>query len=213
MKAMTKRANRWYKTAEFARLNGVTVRTLHHYDRVGLVKPSGRTEKGYRLYGERDFARLQQVVTLKFIGFPLKQIGDILNRGSFDLAKALHQQREIIVEQRSGLERAVRAIEKVERVLASSDEPNWEVFAEIIEVINMQNDMEWTNKYYSEEANQKIAERAATVAQRPSPALRDPVRPSLLLGRVHPHRSAVPVPRSGGLSSPRARCDSARRCR
>ena len=163
MKAMTKRANRWYKTAEFARLNGVTVRTLHHYDRVGLVKPSGRTEKGYRLYGERDFARLQQVVTLKFIGFPLKQIGDILNRGSFDLAKALHQQREIIVEQRSRLELAIKAIEKVERVLASADEPNWEMFAEIIEVINMQNDMEWTNKYYSEEANQKIAERAATV--------------------------------------------------
>lgn len=162
MKAMTKRTNPWYKAAEFARLNGVTVRTLHHYDRLGLLKPSGRTPKGYRLYGERDFARLQQVVTLKFIGFPLKQIEDILNRGSFDLAKELRSQREIIVEQRSRLEKAVKAIEKVERLLASTAEPDWEVFAEIIEVINMQNDMEWTNKYYSEEAKQKIAERAAT---------------------------------------------------
>lgn len=163
MKAMTKRSNRWYKAAEFASLNGVTVRTLHHYDRVGLLKPSGRTPKGYRIYGERDFARLQQIVTLKFIGFPLKEIGDILNRDSFDLAKELRRQREIIVEQRNRFEKAVKAIENVERLLASTDEPDWEAFAEIIEVIIMQKDMEWTNKYYSEEAKEKIAARAATV--------------------------------------------------
>lgn len=178
MKVMAKRSTRLYKTAEFARLAGVTVRTLHHYDRLGLLKPSGRTAKGYRLYGERDFARLQQIVTLKFIGFPLKQIKDILNRGSSDLQKELRRQREIIAEQRRRLELAIDAIERVERVLASTDEPDWEVFTEIIEVINMQHDMEWTNKYYSEEAKEKIAERAQTVprevieqAQRDWPAL------------------------------------------
>ena len=186
MKAMTRRAGRFYKAAEFARLAGVTVRTLHHYDRLGLLKPTGRTPKGHRLYGERDFARLQQVVTLKFIGFPLKQIKDILNRSSFDLAGELRRQREIISEQRRRLEQAVNAIEKVERVLASTDEPDWEVFAEIIEVINMQRDMTWTNKYYSEEAKQKIAERASTVprdvieqAQRDWPALIKEVEASL----------------------------------
>jgi DNA-binding transcriptional MerR regulator len=186
MKVMTKKAGRLYKTAEFASLAGVTVRTLHHYDRLGLLKPAGRTAKGHRLYGERDFARLQQIVTLKFIGFPLKQIKSILNRGSFDLAKELRSQREIILEQRRRLELAVKAIEKVEGVLASTDEPDWEVFAEIIEVINMQNDMEWTNKYYSEEAKQKIADRAATVpremieqAQRDWPALINEVEASL----------------------------------
>src|SRR5712692_1172200 len=186
MKAMTKRSERLYKTAEFAKLAGVTVRTLHYYDRLGLLKPSARTAKGYRLYGERDFARLQQIVTLKFIGFPLKQIKRILNRDSFDLAKELRSQREIIVEQRRRLELAVKAIEKVERVLASTAEPDWEVFAEIIEVIKMQNDMQWTNKYYSVEAKQKIAERAATVprdvieqAQRDWPALIKEVEASL----------------------------------
>src|SRR5690348_14943471 len=100
MKVMAKKAGRFYKTAEFARLASVTVRTLHHYDRLGLLKPSGRTAKDHRLYGERDFARLQQIVTLKFIGFPLKQIKNILNRDSFDLACELRSQREIIGEQR-----------------------------------------------------------------------------------------------------------------
>ena len=186
MKAMTKRSERFYKTAEFAKLAGVTVRTLHHYDRLGLLKPSSRTAKGYRLYGERDFARLQQIVTLKFIGFPLKQIKSILNRDSFDLSNELRSQREIIVEQRRRLELAIKAIEKVESVLASTDEPDWEVFAEIIEVINMQQDMKWTDKYYSEEAKQKIAERAATVprdlieqAQRDWPVLIKEVEASL----------------------------------
>jgi DNA-binding transcriptional MerR regulator len=163
MKPMTKKVSRWYKAAEFARLAGVTVRTLHHYDRLGLLKPSGRTAKGYRLYGERDFARLQQIVTLKFIDFPLKQIKSILDRGTFDLADELRRQREVIAEQRNRLELAIKAIEKVERVLASTDEPDWEMFAEIIEVINMQHDMSWTDKYYSEEAKQTIAERARTV--------------------------------------------------
>ena len=186
MKVMTKKIGRFYKTAEFAKLAGVTARTLHHYDRLGLLKPTGRTAKGHRLYGERDFARLQQIVTLKFIGFPLKQIKNILNRDSFDLATELRSQRDIIVEQRRRLELAVKAIERVEGVLASTDVPDWEVFAEIIEVINMQKDMEWTNKYYSEEAKQKIADRAATVprevieqAQQDWPALINEVEAAL----------------------------------
>ena len=67
------RSNPVYRVSEFAEKAGVTVRTLHHYDRLGLLKPSGRTIAGYRLYGDRDFARLQQIVTLKFIGLPLRQ--------------------------------------------------------------------------------------------------------------------------------------------
>ena len=55
---MTKTAERYFKASVFARLSGVTVRTLHHYDRLGLLEPSGRSAAGYRLYGERDFVRL-----------------------------------------------------------------------------------------------------------------------------------------------------------
>ena len=56
-----------YRVSEFAEKAGVTVRTLHHYDRMGLLKPSGRTGAGYRLYGERDFARLQQIVIIPWV--------------------------------------------------------------------------------------------------------------------------------------------------
>jgi DNA-binding transcriptional MerR regulator len=148
-----------YQASEFAELTGVTVRALHHYDRLGLLKPSGRTASGYRLYGERDFARLQQIVTLKFIGLSLKQIKEILERDSFDLSKALRVQREILGEKRRHLEAAIVAIEKAERLLASNGEPDWETFAKIIEVINMQNDWEWVKKYYTEEQLEELAQR------------------------------------------------------
>ena len=63
-----------YQAHEFAELAGVTIRTLHHYDRLGLLKPSRRTEAGYRLYSESDLVRLEQIIVLKFLGLPLKRI-------------------------------------------------------------------------------------------------------------------------------------------
>ena len=154
-----------FQAIEFAKLAGVTVRTLHHYDRISLLKPSGYTGAGYRLYRQHDLIRLQQIVTLKFIGFSLTQIKNLLNSNSFDLTVALNQQREIISEKRQQLDLAINALEKAQTLMATNNEPDWEAFKRIIEVINMQNNIEWTEKYYSEEADQKIAERAAKIPQ------------------------------------------------
>jgi DNA-binding transcriptional MerR regulator len=152
-----------FQAIEFARIAGVTVRTLHHYDRIGLLKPTRYTTAGYRLYSKQDLVRLQQIVTLKFIGFPLNQIKNLLNSNSFDLTTALNQQKAIIAEKRQQLDLAIKAIEKARGLLVTNEEPDWEAFKQIIEVINMQNNMDWTKKYYSETAQQKIAERAATI--------------------------------------------------
>jgi DNA-binding transcriptional MerR regulator len=152
-----------YRASEFARLAGVTVRALHHYDRLGLLKPTRRTASGYRLYGERDFARLQQIVTLKFVGFSLKQIKNVLDRDTRDLATTLRIQRIILLEKGRQVESAVRAIEEAERLIEGGTEPGREVFAKIIEVIEMQNNTDWTKKYYSEEAQRKISERQQTI--------------------------------------------------
>lgn len=151
-----------YQVSEFAEKAGVTVRTLHHYDRLGLLKPSGRTEAGYRLYGERDFARLQHIVTLKFIGLPLRQIKDLLDRGDLDLKSTLSLQRRLLLEKRLQVEAAIQAIEEAERSLKSGSTPDLAALKTIIEVMERQNNMEWAKKYYTEEAQTKIAERART---------------------------------------------------
>ena len=76
------------RAREFADLAGVTVRTLHHYDRLGLLK-ARRSDTGYRLYSERDLERLEQVVALKFLGVPLKQIKALLDGEPLELQKEI----------------------------------------------------------------------------------------------------------------------------
>ncbi|HEX8843197.1 MAG TPA: MerR family transcriptional regulator [Pyrinomonadaceae bacterium] len=144
---------------QFAERAGVTVRTLHHYDRMGLLKPSRYTASGYRLYTERDLARLQQIVTLKFIGLPLKEIKELLDHREFDLTTTLRLQRRIIEERRRHLDMTIEAIKRAENAMSSAGEPDWEAFRKIIEVINMQNDMEWMKKYYTEEQLADLARR------------------------------------------------------
>lgn len=148
-----------FRAQEFAERSGVTVRTLHHYDRLGLLKPSRHTESGYRLYGERDFARLQQIVMLKFVGLSLKEIKELLAGSELDLAATLRLQRRIVEERRRHLESVIEAIERAEREAARGARLDWETFKRIIEAINMQNNTDWMKKYYTEEQLAELAQR------------------------------------------------------
>jgi MerR family transcriptional regulator, thiopeptide resistance regulator len=152
-----------YKVREFAERAGVTVRTLHHYDRLGLLPASGRTQAGYRLYGERDLVRLQQIVTLKFIGLSLQEIKALLlDRTQPDLTATLRLQRLLLVEKRRRVEMAIQAIDQAEWSTQPGCAPDWKALKKIIEVMEMQSNMDWTKKYYSDEAQAKIAEGART---------------------------------------------------
>lgn len=154
---------RFYRASEFAALTGVTVRTLHHYDRAGLLRPSRRTGAGYRLYGAREFARLQQILTLKFIGLPLEEIRRLLERRALDLSETLRLQRGALSEKRRQLDMALRAVREAEEVVArgGGGEPDWEAFRRIVEVITMQHDTEWMKKYYTEEQLADLARRGS----------------------------------------------------
>jgi MerR family transcriptional regulator, thiopeptide resistance regulator len=99
-----------YRVREFAKLTGVTVKALHHYDRVGLLEPR-RTRAGYRLYSAADRDRLEQITALKFVGLPLRQIKTLLDRRSASMVDALTRQRRGLDEQRRTLGRAIAAID------------------------------------------------------------------------------------------------------
>src|SRR4051794_32555529 len=71
------------KVGESARRTGLTIRTLHHYDELGLLRPSGHTESGHRLYTAADVARLQQVLSLRQLGFSLDEVRACLDRPGF----------------------------------------------------------------------------------------------------------------------------------
>lgn len=151
-----------YRVSQFAEKAGVTVRTLHHYDRLGLLKPSGRTDAGYRLYTDRDFARLQQIETLKFIGLPLRQIKDVLDGNNLNVPETLRLQRRLLNHKKQQIELALRAIDEAERSTQRGKMPDWTNLKKIIEVMEMQSSKDWMKQYYSEDAQTKIAEKART---------------------------------------------------
>jgi len=142
---------------QFAARAGVSVRALHHYDRLGLLRPA-RSQSGYRVYREQDLSRLEQIVTLRFLGLPLRDIPALLNRTA-SLADALSTQRKALEDKRRELTKAIDAIAKAERLLSSGREPGPELYQTIIEVITMQENKNWTDKYYDETARAKVDKR------------------------------------------------------
>jgi DNA-binding transcriptional MerR regulator len=83
-----------HTVGEVARRAGISVRTLHHYDAIDLLAPSGRSDAGYRLYEHSDIARLQQILFYRELGVPLDEIAKAMTDPDFDRATALRRQRE-----------------------------------------------------------------------------------------------------------------------
>src|SRR3990172_12848020 len=87
-----------YTVKKLASLAGVSVRTLHYYDELGLLKPSYRPENGYRHYDEDSIIRLQQIMFFRELGFSLYEITKIISCPDFDIIEALKSQREVLVK-------------------------------------------------------------------------------------------------------------------
>ena len=101
-----------YQVKEVALLSGVSVRTLHHYDRIGLLVPSQRSRAGYRLYSARDLLRLQQVLVQRELGLSLEAIRKHLDDPAFDHRAALLQQRRVLVARSAQTQQMLRAIDR-----------------------------------------------------------------------------------------------------
>lgn len=103
---------KYHSVKELAEMAGISVRTLHHYDHIGLLKPSVRTAAGYRMYGEKDLLRLQQVLFYRNLGFKLKAIGDILDDPEFDLLQALSEHRKRLAGERKRIKLLMATIDQ-----------------------------------------------------------------------------------------------------
>jgi DNA-binding transcriptional MerR regulator len=102
-----------YSAGEVARLSGVSVRTLHHYEEIGLLSPSGRTAAGYRQYEMDDLARLQQILCYRALGFDLRNIAAILDDRRIDTIHHLSRQRELLASKIEHLQKMVTTVEKM----------------------------------------------------------------------------------------------------
>lgn len=92
---------------EVSKMTGVSIRTLHYYDQIGLLSPTSITEAGYRLYDDTALERLQHIMLFRELQFPLKDIGDILNASNFDRNKAIDQQIELLTLKKEHIENLI----------------------------------------------------------------------------------------------------------
>jgi len=124
-----------YTVGQLAALAHVTVRALHHYDEIGLLTPTGRTDAGYRRYSERDVERLQQVLFYRELGFPLDRIAALLD-GETDPAAHLRTQRRLLTERIARLQAMISAIDQTmeanEMGLRLKPEERFEVFGDFV---------------------------------------------------------------------------------
>lgn len=100
------------RVKEVADLVGISVRTLHHYDEIGLLIPEEATVSGYRLYSNDNLETLQQILFFKELGFPLKKIKEIIRSPSFDRQEALRLHRKMLLEKRRQLDQMILTIDK-----------------------------------------------------------------------------------------------------
>ena len=100
------------KVKEVADLVGISVRTLHHYDEIGLLTPEEITDAGYRIYSNENLETLQQILFFRELGFPLKKIKEIISSPSFDRQEALMLHRKMLLEKRSRLDQMITTIDK-----------------------------------------------------------------------------------------------------
>lgn len=132
---------------EFAKKSGITMRTLRYYDKIGLLKPSSYNEAGYRLYTKEDFPKLQQILTLKFIGLSLDEIKDILKEdlNDNDFKRSLQIQKKIIKEKIDHEFNVIHAIDETLNMIEEDKNLNWNKFINIISLINKDN--KWIEQY------------------------------------------------------------------
>jgi MerR family transcriptional regulator, thiopeptide resistance regulator len=137
---------------ELARAAGLTVRTLHHYDEIGLLVPDERSYSGRRLYSRSDAQRLYRIVALRRVGLSLDEIGAVLDEGR-GLQEAVERHLERVEHK---LELATRLQGLLHRMLAllrSGEQPALEQFTQAIEVMTM------TDRYYTPEQHRRLEDR------------------------------------------------------
>jgi DNA-binding transcriptional MerR regulator len=148
---------KWY-VKDLSKLTNVTVQTLHHYDRIGVLKPSLRSPSGYRLYSEKDLLKLQQIIALKYFGFKLSQIKDLLS-GDANIEENLLAQSRFLEEKANMLSMASKMLQNIISECRYDKSISIQTIVKLIEVYNMTKELEksWESTVFNPEELKQYA--------------------------------------------------------
>lgn len=144
---------------ELAERTGLTVRTLHHYDEIGILSPAGRTAAGYRIYGTAEVERLHRIVSLRQLGFSLDEIAECLERPEYAFPRVLRLQLERLDRRVEEMERLREKLQRLVDALEASEDVPVEGFIDSIEAITMY------EKHYTPEQLEQLEERREIVGE------------------------------------------------
>jgi DNA-binding transcriptional MerR regulator len=147
------------RVGALAKRTGVSVRTLHYYDEIGLLVPSQRSEAAYRLYTAADVVRLQQIMSLRQLGFSLEEIRGCLCRRDLSPLRVVEQQIAQLHEQIALHHQLRNRLEAIAKGLRRAEEPSIEELLRTMEVMNRM------EKYYTPEQQEWLKERRQTVGE------------------------------------------------
>jgi DNA-binding transcriptional MerR regulator len=150
--------NRLMSIGEFAKLTGVSLRTLRYYDQIDLLKPSHVSDSGRRYYTDRDLIPLQHIIALKYLDFSLDDIRGALPREPAGLKKSLKLQKEALLRKQERLAQMMKAIDYTLSVLEEA-EPDTQVVSFLIHsVLKEQDYMRWMARHFPQPAVENMAE-------------------------------------------------------
>lgn len=147
------------KVGELARRTGLSVRTLHHYDEIGLLSPSRRTAAGHRLYTHGDIARLQEIVSLRELGLALDQIKELLDAPGHAPLRTIETYAAAVREQIAARHRLLERLERIGEAVRGTGAAS---VAELIDVIK---EVAMFEKYYTEEQLSALARRREQIGE------------------------------------------------
>lgn len=147
------------KVGDLAKQTGVSVRTLHYYDEINLLSPSHRSESGYRLYGKADIVRLQQIVSLRQIGFSLDQVRDCLDQDEFSPHHVVQLHLTQLKAQMQLQQQLYTRLEAIALRLQSTETISIQEFIQLIEATTM------IDKYYTPEQLDYLKDRREQVGE------------------------------------------------
>ncbi len=129
--------NEQWSTAEFSKLTGLSIRTLHYYDEEGILEPHHKNKHGFRFYSHGNFLTAQKIITLKYVGFNLKQIQKIIAIPNFDLLGSLRLQASALRDSVAQLNKGLIVVEESIKHYSTHGEIDWQTISRVLKTFKI----------------------------------------------------------------------------
>ncbi|WHY82285.1 MerR family transcriptional regulator [Siminovitchia fortis] len=149
---------KYYSIGEFSKLTGVTQRALRYYDEKNLLKPSKISESGRRYYQDKDMAPLQQIVSLKYLGFTLEDIEPLLKDQKANLQDSLKFQKKLMIQKQEHLNQVIKALEHAIEIIQEGEMDSRVLHFLIHSILNEKEQFDWMREYFPEQTVNHVME-------------------------------------------------------